>query len=273
MQLSYQPAPYLTGLSYWPRWLAGVLCYVFFGLGGLLISITILPLLRLWPGSTQQKNIRVQYAVHQMFKGFVAMLAWAGVIKVNIQQADLLKKCQSKVIIANHPTLVDVVILISLIPNASCIVKQGLWRNPFLRGVVSRAGYIPNLGAEMLIRDCEHVLTTGANLIIFPEGTRTLHGRKVNPFARGAANIALRTGFDMLPVVLHTDTIGLSKQQPWYDIPRQTITMTIDIGNSFNYKDYKQENSESKMARVLTRDMENFYKQQLENNYDSKYSN
>lgn len=259
----------LSGIAYIPRWLGGVSCYVAFGLGGLLSSLTILPLLRFWPGTPQTRVARVQRAVHIMFRGFVHMLTWAGVINVETQHLQRLTTAKGKVIIANHPTLVDVVVLISLMPNVGCIVKQGLWRNPFLRGVVSCAGYIPNRGAELLLTDCQQVLASGTNVIIFPEGTRTLKGLIVNDFARGAANIALRTKTDLIPVVLRTNAIGLTKQQPWYEIPRQTIGMSVEVGETVDHiRYYAQSGGDAKMARQLTRDLENYYKQQLDTNYE-----
>ncbi|MCG9697827.1 lysophospholipid acyltransferase family protein [Shewanella sp. Isolate11] len=259
----------LTGLAYIPRWLGGVSCYIVFGLGGLLSSLTILPLLRFWPGSQQARIARVQRAVHIMFRGFVGMLTWAGVIKVTTQDLQRLAQAKGKIIIANHPTLVDVVVLISLMPNVGCIVKQGLWRNPFLRGVVSCAGYIPNRGAELLLSDCDSVLSQGTNMIIFPEGTRTHIDAIINSFARGAANIALRTKTDLIPVVLRTNAVGLTKQEPWYQIPRQTIGMNVEVGETINHISYHAETGgDAKMARQLTRDLENYYKQQLDINYE-----
>lgn len=258
-----------AGIHYIPRWLGGVSCYIAFGLGGLLSSLTILPLLRFWPGTPEARIIRVQKAVHFMFKGFVAMLTWAGVIKVSTHNAELLRNAKGVIVIANHPSLVDVVVLISLMPNAGCIVKQGLWRNPFLRGVVSCAGYIPNRGAELMLEDCREVLARGTNLIIFPEGTRTVFGLTINEFARGAANIAIRTQADILPVVLRTNVRGLTKEQPWYEIPRQTMGMAVEIGNTISHQAYQASLGEhAKMARQLTRDLEQYYQQQLENNYD-----
>ncbi|MCH1931063.1 1-acyl-sn-glycerol-3-phosphate acyltransferase [Shewanella sp. A25] len=258
-----------TGLSYVPRWLGGVACYIAFGLGGLLSSLTILPLLRFWPGSPNARIQRVQMAVHYMFKGFVAMLTWAGVIKLSTHNVQKLQDAKGMIIIANHPSLIDVVVLISLIPNAGCIVKQALWRNPFLRGVVSCAGYIPNRGAELLLEDCREVHDRGTNLIIFPEGTRTREGVSINEFARGAANIAIRTQADVLPVVLRTNVRGLTKEQPWYEIPRQTMGMAVEVGAAFSHQEYDALPGEhAKMARQLTRHLEHYYQQQLENNYD-----
>jgi 1-acyl-sn-glycerol-3-phosphate acyltransferase len=250
----------LSGCCYIPRWFGGVLCYIAFGLGGLLCSLTILPILQLWPTKPNLRVARVQRFVSWMFRAFVAMLSFAGIISVNTKNIEFLQQAKGLVVIANHPTLVDVVVLISLMPNAGCIVKQGLWRNPFFRGVLASAGYIPNRGADLLLHDCLQVLKNDTNLIIFPEGTRTLTGNIVNSFARGAANIALRTQTDILPVVLRTDVAGLTKQEPWYQIPRQTINMSVEIGISMSYLLYDaKQGNEAKMARQLTRDLQQFY--------------
>nr|WP_126522891.1 lysophospholipid acyltransferase family protein [Shewanella canadensis]RTR36992.1 1-acyl-sn-glycerol-3-phosphate acyltransferase [Shewanella canadensis] len=258
------PAKRLTGIAYIPRWLGGVSCYIVFGLGGLLTSLTILPLLRFWPGTREQRVSRVQKAVHIMFRGFVHMLSWAGVIKVTPVNKVRLSEARGKVVVINHPTLVDVVVLISLMPNAGCIVKQGIWRNPFMRGVVACAGYIPNRGAELLLLDCKQVLDSGTNLIIFPEGTRTVLGSVINDFARGAANIALRTKTDILPVILHTNASGLTKQEAWYEIPRRTIGMRVEVGETIDHIRYDtQAGGDAKMARLLTRDLEDHFKKEL----------
>lgn len=266
---NFTPAPKLTGPAYIPRWLGGVACYIVFGLGGLLCSLSLFPILKFWPGSRAQKIIRVRKAVHIMFKGFVGMLTAAGVINVSTENAEQLLNAKGKIIIANHPTLVDVVVMISLIPNAGCIVKQALWRNPFLRGVVSCAGYIPNRGADLLLSDCKSELESGTNLIIFPEGTRTQIGETINQFARGAANITLRTQNELIPIVLRTNAIGLSKQQPWYHIPARTIGMRVEIGHPLSYSDYASPfnvdvSLGAKKARQMTRDLETYYKQQLD---------
>ncbi|WP_228729923.1 lysophospholipid acyltransferase family protein [Shewanella avicenniae] len=250
------------------RWLAGIACYIAFGVGGLLSSVTVLPLLKYWPGTPEQRIKRVQKAVHVMFRGFVKMLTAAKVVKVSARCREQLRNAESMVVIANHPTLIDVVVLISLMPNAGCIVKQGLWRNPFMRGVLSAAGYIPNRAAELLLQDCQQVLQRGTNLVIFPEGTRTQKGTVINDFARGAANIALRCAAPVLPVVLKVHNAGLTKQDPWYAIPHRTIEMQVLTGAPVTAAGLTDDDTHAKQARQLTRDLEFYYRQQLNEHYE-----
>lgn len=260
------PAPKLTGLAYISRWFGVMFCYAAFGIGGLLLSLTALPLLRVLPGTKNQRIARVQKTVQLTFKFFVLMLTWAGVVKVTSSAAKTLSSTHGKIIVANHPTIVDVVVLISLIPNAGCIVKRGLWRNPFLRGVVSMAGYIPNNSGTELLKASTEVLSRGNNLVIFPEGTRTALGIHLNPLARGAAQIAIKSEADVLPMVLHTDVRGFTKEEAWYEAPRQTINMHVEGGEVLPYKTYDSKHEQDpKQVRQLTRDMELYFKQQLEN--------
>ena len=66
-----------------------------------------------------------------------------GILTYRVEGAERLRE-PGRLIVANHPTLLDVVLLVSQMPEVDCIVKRGLWRNPFLRWPVSWAGYLPN---------------------------------------------------------------------------------------------------------------------------------
>src|SRR4030095_16111244 len=95
-------------------------------------------------------------------------------------------------ILANHPTLIDIVFLMAFVKRADCIVKSKLWRNPFTHATVRAAAYVRNddYGVR-LIEDCVAAVRGGGNLIIFPEGTRTPANGSIT-LKRGAANIAGR---------------------------------------------------------------------------------
>ncbi|MCL4104146.1 UNVERIFIED_CONTAM: hypothetical protein GTU68_035008 [Idotea baltica] len=105
-----------------------------------------------------------------------------------------------QLIVANHPTLIDIVFLIAMLPNATCIVKSQLYRNPFTRGPVSRAAYVANNSADKLVSDCVDALASGTSLVVFPEGTRSERGVP-GRFQRGAAYVLLDA---KCPLVLAT---------------------------------------------------------------------
>lgn len=119
---------------------------------------------------------------------------------------------------ANHPTLLDVVVLISRLPQADCVVKEGVRINPFMRGVVRTTGYISNASPDMLIEECSQVLNKDRTLIIFPEGTRSRPGEEMK-FQRGAARIALRSKAPVQLVTVTCEPPALMKNTKWYQVP------------------------------------------------------
>ncbi len=65
-----------------------------------------------------------------------------------------------------HPTLIDYVLLASVMPETDCLVKSALLKNPFLGGVVRAADYLINSEAETLLPRCQQRLAQGDALLI-----------------------------------------------------------------------------------------------------------
>lgn len=209
----------------WRTFGTGV-CFAVFFLGGLLESVTIFPILYAWPGSRRRKCERVRFVLQQTFRFFVWLMDVFGVIKVKLHNAELLKQARGCIVIANHPTLIDVVILMSLVPCANGVVKGELWHNYYLKGVLKAAGFISNADGEAMLEGCAESLAAGDAIVIFPEGSRSVPGEPLQ-FKRGVANIAVRTDAPLLTVFITCNPITLIKGEAWYEIPpRQAI---IDV--------------------------------------------
>ncbi|WP_221074803.1 lysophospholipid acyltransferase family protein [Agarivorans aestuarii] len=248
-------------VGYYWRLVMTAFSFFSFGALGVLFSITLFPLLYILP--SKDKTARNQLVVHFIFKSFVKMMQLLGVLSVSVSNREKLKHSAGKLVIANHPSLIDVVLLIAHLPETSCIVKQSLWRNPCMSMIISAAGYIKN-GAEpeLVLSACQRSFAKGASLIIFPEGTRTTPGEDLN-MQRGAANIALRCAVDFLPVTIRVSPTTLTKSEPWYSIPAQKPHFSLDIGDTIFAQDVcEDENSDSRKARALTRYLQqHFYKE------------
>ena len=192
-------------------------------------------------------------------------MEYSGVFKFDLTDTDQLKALHGHLILANHPSLIDVVVLISIIPNADCVVKAHLFKNPFLRGVVKNTGYISNADPEGLLEDCLLTLQSGNNLIIFPEGTRTKPGKTVK-FQRGAANIALRCQAKIACVLINVKPTTLTKSEPWYKVPERKAHFSARlVENTLKLPIYKSE-SVSKQVRQYNEEMEHFFINALDNN-------
>jgi 1-acyl-sn-glycerol-3-phosphate acyltransferase len=240
-------------LNYAWRVVATGFCFTVFGVGGLLLTLTVFPLIYMLPVNTQWKREKAQWVIHNSFRLFVWFMQFVGVIRLTISGAERLRQGGNHLIIANHPTLIDVVILISLLPQVDCIVKQALWRNPFLRGVVRSAGYISNSNPQSLMKVCIATLQKGRSLIIFPEGTRTTPNKPMK-FQRGAANIALRSKHDIIPVAITCVPSTLTKGKKWYEVPPDgRCHITIKVGNIIQTSQFiEQSLNISRASRKLT---------------------
>ena len=264
----------LKSLNHLWRIFATGLCFFCFGFGGVLLTFFFFPLQKLFIKNLIEQKKSARKTVHYTFKFFIGLMAFLGVFRFDLAHAKALAKLQGQLVLANHPSLIDVVVLISIIPNADCVVKAHLFRNPFLRGVVKNTGYISNDDPEELLADCRRSLAAGNNLIVFPEGTRTSIGKKPK-FQRGAANIALRCltqykpseGMDVKnnisTVILRVEPTTLTRSEPWYKVPKhKALFSAVLTSNSLSLPVMNKENI-SKQVREFNQTLECYFNKEL----------
>ena len=216
--------------NYYWRLLGTAFSFAAFGIGGIVGGFVLLPLIHFYSSSRQKAHYRCQYAVHLAFRFHVWLMASLGVLTYEIKGVEKLKKLKSKLVIANHPSLIDVVFIIAQLPRVFCVVKSNAWSNPFMRGAVWATGYIPGNDAFELIDACAHTMADGNTLLIFPEGTRTKPGQPMR-LKRGAAAILLKTRQKVIPITISCSPPVLAKAQKWYKIPEQRPHFKIFIGD------------------------------------------
>src|SRR5206468_3861127 len=107
------------------------------------------------------------------------------------------------VYIANHPGLLDAPFILSRLPDAFCIFKPAIMRNPVLGPAALMAGYASGDNGVDLIRDVASRIDAGRSLLIFPEGTRTAANVNLNPFKPGFAVIAARARVPIRLILIH----------------------------------------------------------------------
>jgi 1-acyl-sn-glycerol-3-phosphate acyltransferase len=219
--------------------------------------------------SSQDLDIRTQRTqkvIKHSFKGFTEMMVKLGIMTYEVEGLEKLQQSQQELVIANHPTLIDVVVLIGLMERANCVVKQALWSNPFTKGPVQNAGYILNAGSEQFIQDCVSKLQQdhAASLLIFPEGTRTAKGEQLNDFQRGAANIALRAGVPIRPVLITCTPSTLTKNEKWYHIPDRPFHIQVKVLDAIRVEDVLDDVTVNpKNVRQLNQQLQWFFNQEL----------
>ena len=230
-----------------------------FGVGAVILAVFVFPFIRLFTLHRKDFGVVARAYVSHTFRVFLGFLNILHVSIRKVENEDDYRNIHSKIIIANHPSLLDFVYIMSLVPNSTCIVRGGLTKTP-LRGVIKQA-YITNTTTfEDMCVECKKLTDIGCNVIIFPEGTRTpRHGK--NNYKKGAARIALYCGCYVQPIFIGgSDKYGLGKHDPlWsynhvepylYDFKKLPV-ISID-----EYKDL----SEPIAAKRLTDKMEEVLK-------------
>lgn len=237
------------------------LCFTTFGLGGLLLRVAVFPVLRLVVRDPARQSVAIRGLIGGLFKAFTRMMRFVGVLSLEVRGLDKLQRT-GLLIVANHPSLVDVVFLMSFVRNPDCIVKGALARNPFTRGPVVASGFICNDSGAALVDDCVASLRRGNNLIIFPEGSRTpLVGTL--PFQRGAANVAVRGNVDVTPVRIRCNPPMLTKGNPWYRVPPRRGHFVIDVCDDIPVAPFLQARSAAIATRQLTDHLTDYFSQEI----------
>lgn len=254
-------------LDQWRRGAGTALSFTIFGIGGLAIGLLIAPLLHLGIRNRDRRQHLARHLIQRLFRAFIAIMKGLGVLDYRLTNAEQLRR-PGQLVLANHPSLIDVVFLLAHTPNAACIVKGKLASNPFTRGPIRVAGYITNRDPEAVLDAAQASLARGESLILFPEGTRTTPGRPIK-FRRGAANIALRTEAPITPVLIDCTPTTLTKGDPWYHIPESRVMMSLHILDELPTT-ASSSLPRAQQARQLTRELSDYFNEELERLYNER---
>lgn len=203
------------------------LTLVLFASFGLLLSL--LGLLLAWLPATPRVERAFQRLIHRHFRLFLWWGRFSRIMPVRFENFPCATRGPS-VIVANHPALVDVTLLLARLPEALCIFKPAIRRNPVLGAAARRAGYLPNDGGPDLVRRAAAAVAAGNTLVIFPEGTRTPPGERLLPFRPGFVLIAQRARAPIQLVRIETNSNVLAKGRAWWRPPIMPARFTLTLG-------------------------------------------
>lgn len=234
--------------------------FVVFGLICLFANIFLLPIIILRLYKFERVRDFSRFWVMSLWSLFLRYAVLVRYIKYDFIDLDKLKN-GGNLIIANHPSLLDVVFLLSHIKNTNCIVKSELSKNIFLYPAIKCSGYLLNTENEVFLENGINALKNGENLIIFPEGTRT-KGEII--FHKAAVRIGLKGAKYITPIIINMNPRSLKKGQSWYNTPQITINYTFKVLDALHVKDYLKDRPVPAMARKLNKSLVELYKKELE---------
>ncbi len=202
--------------------------WAIFGGVGVLLNLASLPFLLL--PRCETGGARMRRTIRGLFDFWLRWMHATGVVRVTWHGFE--RPLQpGAVFIANHPTLVDATFILARLPDAICIFKPALMRNPAIGPAAYLAGYVSGVPGVDLVREVAVKIAAGQSLLIFPEGTRTERGAALNPLRPGFALIASRAQAPVQLLRVVSSPGLVPKGRDWWRPPPvlpATVAITLD---------------------------------------------
>lgn len=213
-----------------PAWLALQLLLLVLALMSLAWNLAALGLYPLLSRAIGRRVGRAMIA--HGYRLFWRIAVLSGLFRLHAEVLDSLRDEPGLIVVANHPSMLDALLLVARLPRSACVMKASLMRNPFLAPGARLARYIRNDSPRGLVLRAIDDLREGGQLVLFPEGTRTTQ-HPVNPFRSALTLIALRAQAPIQTVFIDTDSPYLGKGWPLWKLPPLPIVFSVRMGRRF----------------------------------------
>ena len=211
-------------------WLALQSMLLLLGLISVAWNLAALLLYPLLPRATGRRLGRA--AIAHGYGWYWRFASFTGMMHLKASALDALRDEPGLIVVANHPSMLDALMLVARLPRSACVMKSSLMRNPLLGPGARLARYIRNDTPRSLIRLAVEDLRQGGQLVLFPEGTRTTR-HPINPFRPGFTLIAKMAGSPIQTVFIDTSSPYLSKGWPLWRLPPLPIVFVVRLGRRF----------------------------------------
>jgi len=169
-----------------------------------------------------------------MQRAFVLLFDYirlCGLLHFNPRGLDTSTPARGFVIVANHPTLIDIAAVSAVFGRLVCVAKPLLFRAPIIGQILRSCVYLEGgemegLAGGVVVNQALDRIGQGMPMLVFPEGTRSPAGG-MRRFRRGPFEIACRANVPVLPILIRCEPATLGKGTPWYDIPPRTAIFTV----------------------------------------------
>ena len=209
------------------RSILAVFCFFIFGIGAVILNFLLFPFIK------NNKEL-CSDIIHNTWRFFVNLMMFLKLFRLDVKN---LEKIENKVIVSTHPSFIDIVILIALIPRSTCFVKKELAHNPILKNLVTSIFITNEVELDELKSESKKMLDRGFNVIIFPSGIR--HRRDEFPKIRkGASLVALNAGKNIVPIKMFSDRDFLFINQPFYAVSDRCVNFEIEQMREINIADF-----------------------------------
>jgi 1-acyl-sn-glycerol-3-phosphate acyltransferase len=187
------------------------------------------------------------------FRLFTWAMEALGALRLDLRELDSLPAAGPLIVAPNHPGLLDAVLMVSRMPDAVCVMKGSLLGSFLLAPASRLARYVPNDSLLKLVRRAGDELRHGGQLLLFPEGTRTV-GDPIGPLTDAVGAISRRTRVPVQTVIIEASAPFLGKQWPAWTAPPFPMTIRARLGRRFE---------PPQDVRAFTEELERHFRREL----------
>lgn len=155
--------------------------------------------------------------LHRFTCFWASLYTWCNPVwSVTIEGREHIRRRTTYVMVANHLSLLDILVLFRLFRHFKWVSKIENFSVPFIGWNMSLNRYIKlrrgdRASIRQMMAACEQTIAQGSSIMMFPEGTRSSDG-ELRPFKPGAFELALTTRTPVLPIVILGTSDALPKR-------------------------------------------------------------
>jgi 1-acyl-sn-glycerol-3-phosphate acyltransferase len=217
-------------------------CFVQFAVQVLWLGKIVIPGILKQGGEVPDSRRQALFQVHRHVSFYIKTLSRLGLVEFDFRGKPT---DQPAAIVANHPSLLDFIVLQIDFPNAVCLYKSQTQSNPVLADFVRVAGYIEGMdgsrsASKRVIDECCQRLEEGHQVVFFPEGTRSKSNTSMRRYRLTGFHAAIRSDVSVQPVVIYCKPLFLGKNQPWHTFSKAKNKMVIEFLKPIRLSDLPQ---------------------------------
>jgi 1-acyl-sn-glycerol-3-phosphate acyltransferase len=192
--------------------------------------------------------------------GSITLLESWGLIRTEFVGFDDASSWRGRIIAPNHPSMIDAILIMSRVMQTDCVINAKLLANPLTVGAARLCNFILNDSTLGMIKTCQTRLAEGANILIFPEGTRT-RTLPLGRFYHSYALAAIRAGAPIQTVFIECDSNYFGSEFSFIKPARSKVPLLFKITAGKVFPTTRELS-----PRELSSEIESYFRENLTSN-------
>ncbi|EGV42897.2 glycerol acyltransferase [Bizionia argentinensis JUB59] len=227
--------------------------FTYYGLGGLLLALFGTVVIKLVPISMKKKMHWFHRLMSKFMKSVLDSYPFVKITIINPNNETFKKQA---VIIANHTSFLDILVIGMLSPKIIFLVNDWVYNSPIFGRAVKLAGFYPvSSGIEKGVSHLQKKVDQGYSLMAFPEGTRS-YTHKMKRFHKGAFFLAEQFKLDIVPIMIH----GYSETLPKGNFVIKRGEISIKILDRIAYSNRSFGDSARERTKIISQNFKSEFK-------------